>query len=96
MVVMAQADKGKTMRAADLTNVKVGTIDRLNNSRNGNPKYRVTFVTMSGEYVGTYTTATDASVAYEICNREFRTGPVAVWLSKRGTVEYASVKVSAS
>ncbi len=77
-------------RAADLTDVKVAEVDRLNSSVNGNPAYRVTFTTMDGTYVGTHRTQTDASVAYEITNREFKVGPVAVWLSKRGTIEYAS------
>lgn len=83
-----------TVRTADLTDVKVAALDRMKNSVNGNPRYRVTFTTMNGEHVGTYMTQTDASVSYEIGNREFRDGPVSVWLSKRGTIEYAKVAQS--
>ncbi len=71
------------MRPADNLNVKIETITRLRNSYYGNPRFEITFTDGS-----THRTQSDASIAYEITNREFR-GLIHVWLSRRGTIEYA-------
>lgn len=75
-----------TVKPADYTNVRMETIDRLTNSVNGNPRFRIAFVRADGTYLATHNTQTDASCNYEVTN--FARKPVNVWLSKRGTVEY--------
>lgn len=56
------------------------TLERMNNSRNGNPRYRVTFAD------GTvFPTAVDAQVGYAIGNPEYN-GDVDVKVNGRGEV----------
>ena len=78
------------MRPADKQNVRITHLERLNNSVNGNPAFMVTF-----DDGTSHRTQSDASVSYEIQNPEFR-GLVHVWLSKRGSIEYATPAERAS
>lgn len=73
------------MRAADKQGMRIDTITRRSNSTNGNPRYTIRFVDGS-----VHDTQTDASINYEITNREFRQ-PISLWLTKAGRIEYARI-----
>lgn len=61
----------------------IDTLERLNNSRNGNPRFRVTFTD------GTVAqTETDGSVNYVIENKEFRDVPLKVTFTKAGRIKH--------
>lgn len=60
------------------------TLERLRNSGNGNPRYRVTFT--DGESA---VTQTDASIGYGIGNPEFKDVPVRFTVSKAGRITHA-------
>ena len=59
------------------------TIERERSSRNGNPRWRVTF-----DNGTSMRTEVDGSVGYGIENRENRAGPVDVWIDRRGNITY--------
>lgn len=65
---------------------QIHSLQRLNNSVNGNPRYRVTFT--DG---GTADTQSDASINYGIGNPEYRDVPVIVSLSKAGRITHVRV-----
>lgn len=48
---------------------KVVADERMNNSINGNPKYRLTYLLKDGSYI-TGQTATDASIGYSCLNNK--------------------------
>ena len=54
--------------------VKIREITRLNNSRNGNPRFAITWEDPLNGNLVTRRTAHDASFNYEIGNRGLRTG----------------------
>jgi hypothetical protein len=58
-------------------------IDRMPSSRNGNPRYRLTFDDGTSAPL-----QPDSSIAYGINNREYRSGPVRVTFNGRGHVTY--------
>lgn len=61
----------------------IANLERLHNSKNGNPRYRVTFTD------GTvFETAADASINYGITNREYRDVPLEVTFSRNGRITY--------
>jgi hypothetical protein len=63
------------------------TANRLNNSTNGNPRFRVVIRDTEGQF-DTYTTSTDAAVGYEIENL-LRSGAVTTFeLTKAGRISY--------
>lgn len=67
--------------------LRIASIDRLPNSVNGNPRYRIAFVDDGGVYDGAWNTATDHAFAYEIGNRGRRVGDeVIVTIGGRGTI----------
>lgn len=67
-------------RAAEWTEVKtIDYLERMNNSTNGNPRYRVGFTDGTS-----YTTKPDTMIAYALTNPEYREGPVKVtFMGKR-------------
>jgi hypothetical protein len=58
-------------------------IDRMSSSRNGNPRYRLTFDDGTSAPL-----QPDSSIAYGINNPEYRSGPVRVTFNGRGHVTY--------
>ena len=72
------------MRAANLTSVHVRHLERLNNSVNGNPRYKVYF---EEDPLHGYVTSSDAGFCYGINNPEMR-GAVDVWLTRAGRIEH--------
>lgn len=69
------------MRVKDFT-ATVTKLQRLQNSINANPRFRVTFDTGA-----VHMTQSDASFCYAIENPEMK-GPVDVWLVKSGKIEH--------
>lgn len=67
---------------------RVTHLQRLSNSVNGNPRYRVAFD--NGQV---YVTMSDASFCYGIDNSEMR-GDVDVWLNRSGKIEHMAPAVS--
>ncbi len=65
---------------------RIVTAERLTNSVNGNPRFKITFD--DGER---YITSTDAACSYDVENLLGRRGepsyPVHVWLTKAGRIE---------
>jgi hypothetical protein len=72
------------MKQADKLNVTITHLERLHNSVNGNPRFRITFDDGS-----THLLSSDASLGYCITNTEYR-GALNVWLTKAGRVSYAT------
>jgi hypothetical protein len=70
-------------KAADFT-ATVTRLERMRNSVNGNPKYRVGF-----DNGRSHVTMADAGFCYGITNPEMR-GQVDVWLTKAGTIRAMS------
>ena len=72
---------------AEITVTKtIDSIKRAASSRNGNPRFTVTFTDGS-----THSTAVDAMVAYGIENSEYRNVPLDVTL-ENGHIVYVKVK----
>lgn len=62
----------------------IESLERLNTSANGNPRFRVTFTN------GTVAeTQSDAALNYGIENREFRDVPLKVTFTRAGKISYA-------
>lgn len=58
---------------------RITRIERMASSRNGNPRFMVTFADN-----GSHPTGVDAQVGYGIENPEYRRGQVRVWLEGKG------------
>lgn len=70
---------------ADVTYVKtIAELDRMNNSVNGNPRYRVKFTDGTDA-----TTQPDASVAHDLPNPEFKGVPVTFTVNRARQITYA-------
>jgi hypothetical protein len=63
----------------------IDRIERLSNSRNGNPAYRLHFTDGTSAR-----TQSDASISYVVDGPEFRRGPVAFTTTKAGRIFDAS------
>lgn len=64
---------------------KIKTLNRLQNSVNGNPRYQVIMELPTGEeWVAK--TATDSQIGYRIDNREYRNVPVWVTFNGHGSI----------
>lgn len=74
------------MKAEPTFVATIVAIERERSSRNGNPRWSVTF---DNHY--TYKTGVDASVGYGINNPEYRAGQVQVWI-ERGNIVYLKSK----
>ena len=61
----------------------IESLERLNNSSNGNPRYKVTF-TNGREAL----TETDGQVGYGLENEEYRDVPLEVTFTRAGRVQY--------
>ncbi|MGH3608883.1 MAG: hypothetical protein ACRDRD_12450 [Pseudonocardiaceae bacterium] len=72
-------------RPPKYANVRIVALDRLVNSVNGNPRYRVSLGIAGG--IDSYVTSSDAAFCYSITNREMR-GPVDVWFTRNGRIEH--------
>jgi hypothetical protein len=70
---------------------KIAKIERLNDSRNGNPRFRVALELPDGTW-WTRQTESDASVNYGIENPEFRDTPV--WVDFNGSGKISHIKVA--
>lgn len=70
-----------TMAGEYTKTLTIDTVERMNNSVDDNPKYRVTFT--SGLVAQTQT---DSQIAYAIDNSEFRDVPVDVYFTKAGHI----------
>jgi len=69
----------------DRTGLVIESLERLNNSVNGNPRYRVHFTD------GTVAdTQSDASLNCGISNPEFRDVPLRVTFTRAGRISYAT------
>lgn len=66
--------------------MRILTTERLRNSKNGNPRFIITFYDMDSSY--TYMTQTDAAVNYEVSNYANSRERIDVWLTQRGMVEF--------
>jgi hypothetical protein len=65
---------------------RIESLERLTNSRNGNPRFAITLGDTDGIF-GTWNTAADASFSYEIGNPGKRVGSwVILTIGGRGTV----------
>lgn len=60
-------------------------VERLNNSVNGNPAYRVTF-DLGNQELETYRTQSDSSISYSIQNQEYRDVMVEVYLTRANRI----------
>jgi len=67
------------------TGLVIEYLERLNNSVNGNPRYRVHFTDAT-----VADTQSDASFNYEIDNSEFRGVPLRVTFTRAGRISYAT------
>lgn len=67
-----------------MTGLVIESLERRNNSVNGNPRWRVTFT--SGLVADTMS---DAMVSYELNNPEFRDTPLEVSFTRAGNIAYA-------
>lgn len=75
-----------TGKAHEVTG-RIVNIDRLTNSRNGNPRFAITLeFTALGTIVQTWNTATDSAFNYEIGNPEYRVGSEVTIAVKRGNI----------
>lgn len=63
---------------------RIERLERLNNSTNGNPRYKVWF---SGG--GWAVTQSDAAISYEINNPEFRDTDVEITFTRAGRISFA-------
>ena len=69
----------------DRTGLVIESLERLNNSVNGNPRYRVRFTD------GTVAdTQSDASLNYGISNPEYRDVPLRVTFTRAGRISHAT------
>jgi hypothetical protein len=67
------------------TGLVIESLERLNNSVNGNPRYRVHFTD------GTVAdTQSDASLNYGITNPEYRDVPLRVTFTRAGKISHAT------
>jgi hypothetical protein len=66
---------------------QIKSLERMNNTREGNPRWRVTLV--NG---GVHTTKPDAAVGHVIENSEYREGPVEVTFNANGEIIGVEVK----
>ena len=67
------------------TGLVIESLERLNNSVNGNPRYRVRFTD------GTVAdTQSDASLNYGISNPEYRDVPLRVTFTRAGRISHAT------
>lgn len=70
------------MAKNDSTSVRtIDHLERLNNSANGNPRYRIHFTDGSSAI-----TASDASFCYGIENREYRDVPLVIVWTRAGRI----------
>jgi hypothetical protein len=79
----------KVDKQADLRNVWILSVERLNNSVNGNPRFDITFTDNDGEFVTnqwTHRTSSDSSCNYEVTNYANSGERIDVWLTKAGRV----------
>lgn len=77
------------MKTTEFTEVKtIDYLERMNNSKNGNPRWRVGFSDGTSA-----TTAPDSAVSYEIGNPEYQGKPVQVTFSGKRE-QIVSVKVA--
>lgn len=60
---------------------QIDALERMTNTVNGNPRYRVRFTDGSSAL-----TQSDASISYGIGNPEYRNRPVRVWFTRAGRV----------
>ena len=82
----------KTEVMPELENVWVLSIKRLTNSRNGNPRFDVTFTDGdSGSWM--YRTMTDSAVSYDVENLARSKDLVSVWTTKAGRI-YKIAKIA--
>lgn len=66
---------------------RIEILERLVSSRNGNPRFSITLVSESNDFIGTWNTAADHSFNYDIGNPGFRTGStVTITVGGRGTI----------
>lgn len=73
----------------DIENASILAIERLNNSRNGNPRYKVYLANESGTFpswAGVWLTSSDAMVNYDVENLYHAGKLVNVWLTKAGRI----------
>jgi hypothetical protein len=64
---------------------RIVSIERLTNSRNGNPRFRVTLQSRDG--MGTWNTAADHAFCYSVGNAGLRAeSPVTLTIGGRGTI----------
>lgn len=73
----------KQSKAREVLVGSVVSCERLSNSRNGNPRYEVTF--NDGNW---FKTQVDGSVGYEINNPEWRSGTHIIGLNGWGHITY--------
>ena len=66
----------------------LASVERLNNSQNGNPRFEIIFTGPTGLYFGTHRTMADAAINYEVSNFYNAHTLVDVWLTRRGSVEF--------
>jgi len=69
------------------TGLKIVTLERLNLSRYGNPRFRVTF---DDDTVAQ--TQSDASINYAIENRTYRDVPLTVTFTRAGRITHLEVE----
>ena len=68
------------------TGLMIARITRLNSSRNGNPRFQVSFTD------GTVApTGVDCAIAYGIQNSEYRGVPLSVTFNSRGHILYVNI-----
>jgi hypothetical protein len=67
---------------------RIDHIVRLRNSHDGNPRFALTMIDhMTGTYLGTWNTAADHALAYDIGNPGYRDGSLVILtIGGRGTV----------
>lgn len=69
-----------------ISGVKITRYERLTNTVNGNPRFRITF-----DNAETYTTQSDTGWVYECQNPQYRDAALNVTLTPAGRIRYARV-----
>lgn len=73
-------------RTPELVNVHITRTERLNNSTNGNPRFRISLSSDDLE-LGSYETSSDAACNYEISNYANSGKSFDAWLTRTGRIE---------